>query len=251
MRQIRKGILFFFALMVIGMLMSGCTSGEDRSEEKKQSAQFAAIIYEDVLRDLTEQQPEGYPVILTEILKTVPDTSFTKVYVDIWEMNYSFDGVKFKEETGSHIPYRYDINDAGEIIKKWTPRDGSEYADSILEMTEHKKYLADQMLANSEETPDDRKVLTELKRVALERGLKEEEFSFALDQIPGLEKDVVHIREDIPDGFVCVISKKEYDALQKERTDSQETGGQWVCRECLLWDEKTGICVEYLLDYMQ
>lgn len=100
----------------------------------------------------------------------------------------------------------------------------------------------------------DQRISYELKRVALKSGLKEKDISFELEKIPGYEENAMYIRENVPEGSVCVINKKDYDELQKERKEISEptgSGKHWVYRECVLWNEKTGICTDYILDYSE
>lgn len=216
--------------------------------------EFEKIIYINNISEDNKEDENLHPVVVMDILETVKDKNFTKVYVRIVKENFSFDGVKFNKESGFSIPFRYDINKNGEIIKKMTPEDGSYYKKSILKMTENNRRLAKKMMDSPTEQDIYQKQMNELKRVALNAGLKESDISFELKKIPGYENDVVYIENDMPKGAVCVIKKKDYDELQNERKEivaADKSGKHWVYRECILWNEKTGISIQYILDYSE
>ena len=255
MKKYCKVIRLLLISLVLAAVFTGCGNEDTEnkeSEAEKPAVNYEEIIYEDALMEVEKQDSEGFPVVATELLKTVPDEGFTRVYIDVWLSTYSFDGVKFMEETASHIPYRYDIDEDGVIVKKWMPKDGDLYKDSILEMTDDDYVIAGKMIERANNRIDEQVIVDKLKESAMEAGKAEDEISFDLEHIPGLEQNALHLTEDIPKGFVCVINEKEYEDLQKERellgTDD-EVYGTYVYRECLLWNEKTGLCTDYLLDY--
>ena len=177
------------------------------------------ISQERILADLKEADEKDNPYKRDDyiaysltMVKEVEEGQKTSVFLWVWSQGYSFSQGIFKAESGYSMPMKlvYGTQD-GKLQEIIQPRDGSEYAPSVLEMAEGDKKLADSLMERLDSQKDYDQLMESLAQDAKSKGL--EGFSHKIDQIPGYEEDVVYIKtgpNHIP-GTVEIAKKADYD----------------------------------------
>ncbi|MBS4871916.1 MAG: hypothetical protein KHZ78_03595 [Peptoniphilus sp. oral taxon 375] len=209
------------------------------------------ISQERILADLKEADEKDNPYKRDDyiaysltMVKEVEEGQKTSVLLWVWSQGYSFSQGIFKAESGYSMPMKLVYGSQDEKLQEIIqPRDGSEYAPSVLEMAGGDKELADSLMERPDSQKDYDQLMESLAQDAKSKGL--EGFSHKIDQIPGYEEDVVYIKtgpNHIP-GTVEIAKKADYDQA-KARLGTEN----WTYCPSILYHEKTGLALESIID---
>lgn len=254
----RKLVILIFASLI---LFLGCnkTDTPKVTEEVKVESdeEFVKIIREDIISK--SKYGEGkennlIPAIIVDIVKLEKIDNKYNIFTNIIEMGYSFDNGIFANESGGLYPRKYELNENKEIENIIDAKDGAYFSNSILEMADNNKELAEKLMESQGSFNNKYdELMAELKKSAEAEGL--ENIVHKIEDIPGYEKSlgIKYIEDEKnPKGVISVIKTEDYEKLQEERKSivpSDQPGTHWVYAPCVLFHEETGICVEGILDY--
>lgn len=265
----KKLLVALFAFMI---LFSGCNKDnvtkvpEIESLDVESDENFVEIIRSDILSEMNldfikyetkDGKGEEYnliPAIVVDIVRLEVIDNTYNIYTNIIEKGYSFKNGIFESNTGALYPRKYELNEKLEVVNIVNARDGADFFDSILEMANNDKELAEKLSdsQNAYKVKYD-ELMHELKESAEEAGL--ENITHKIEEIPGYEKSLgmEYIQaENNPKGVISVINTEDYNELQERRktiVPSDKAGVHWVYAPCVLYHEDTGICVMGLIDY--
>ncbi len=250
----KKLIILIFASLILFLGCNKTDADKVKEEIEVQSdEEFVEIIREDIKYG-EEKENNLIPAIVVDIVKLEEIDNKYNIYTNIIEMGYSFDNGIFANESGAIYPRKYELNESKEIENIIDAEDGAYFSESILEMVDNDKELAEELLGSQGSFNNKYdELMAELKKSAEKEGL--ENIFHKIEEIPGYEKSlgVEYIEDDKnPKGVISVIKTEDYEKLQEERktiAPSDQPGTHWVYAPCVLFHEETGICVEGILDY--
>lgn len=250
----KKLIILIFASLILFLGCNKTDANKVKEEIEVQSdEEFLEIIREDIKYG-EEKENNLIPAIVVDIVKLEEIDNKYNIYTNIIEMGYSFDNGIFANESGAIYPRKYELNENKEIENIIDAEDGAYFSDSILEMADNDKELAEKLMESQGSFNNKYdELMAELKKSAEKEGL--ENIVHKIEEIPGYENSlgVEYIEDDKnPKGVISVIKTEDYEKLQEERktiVPSDKPGTHWVYAPCVLFHEETGICVEGILDY--
>lgn len=238
----------FPILAILSLLVLVACQPQASPEEAEKKSE---ISQERILADLKEADEKDNPykrgdyiAYSLTMVKEVEEGQKTSVLLWVWSQGYSFSQGIFKAESGYSMPMKlvYGAQD-GKLQEIIQPRDGSEYAPSVLEMAGGDKKLADSLMERPDSQKDYDQLMESLAQDAKAKGL--EGFSHKIDQIPGYEEDVVYIKTG-PNhilGTVEIAKKADYEQA-KARLGTEN----WTYCPSVLYHEKTGLALESIID---
>lgn len=240
-------------LIVLSLLILGACQAQPGQGARPKEKERMDISQDKILADLkaadakdNPYKKEDYTAYSLEVVKKMDQDQKTSIFLWVWCQDYSFSQGIFKAESGYSMPMKlvYGAQD-GKLQEIIQPRDGSEYAPSILEMTGGDKKLVEKLMEsfNLNLGEDYNRLMENLAQDAKAKGL--ENFSHKLDQVPGYEKDVIYIKDSpghIP-GTVDIVKKDDYDQA-KARVGKEN----WTYCPSICYHEKTGLALESILD---
>lgn len=254
----KKLIILIFASLI---LFLGCNKTDANKVKEEIEVQSDEEFVEMIRKDIISKSKYGegkennlIPAIVVDFVKLEEIDNKYNIYTNIIEMGYSFDNGIFANESGGLYPRKYELNESKEIENIIDAEDGAYFSDSILEMADNDKELAEKLMGSQDSFNNKYdELMAELKKSAEKEGL--ENMVHKIEEIPGYEKSlgVEYIEDDKnPKGVISVIKTEDYEKLQEERktiVPSDQPGTHWVYAPCVLFHEETGICVEGILDY--
>lgn len=241
----------FPILAILSLLALVACKPQAGPKEAGEKPQKPEISQEKILADLKEADEKNNPykrgdyiAYSVTMVKELEEDQKTSVLLWVWSQGYSFSQGIFKAESGYSMPMKlvYGSQD-GKLQEIIQPRDGSEYAPSVLEMAGGDKKLADSLMERPDSQESYDQLMESLAQDAKAKGL--EGFNHKIDQIPGYEKDVIYIKtgpNHIP-GTVQIAKKADYDQA-KARLGTEN----WTYCPSVCYHEKTGLALESIID---
>ena len=239
-------LLIVLSLVVLGACQAQPGQGAHPKEKEKVDISQDKILADLKAADAKDNpyKKEDYTAYSVKVVKKMDQDQKIYIFLWVWCQDYSFSQGIFKAESGYFMPMKlvYGAKD-GKLQEIIQPRDGSEYAPSILEMAGGDKKLAEKLMESFNLGEDYNRLMENLAQDAKAKGL--ENFSHKLDQVPGYEEDVIYIKDGprhIP-GTVDIVKKDDYDQA-KARVGKEN----WTYCPSICYHEKTGLALESIFD---
>lgn len=223
-------------------------TGEDRQDQAIRS-----VISKQILEEMTynHQSYDLIPALYLDLIQVDKEEEETQVYLHGYCLFYSYENGIFSNDSGSTLTRRYDLDGGLQIKKIWQAEEGDRHYPTMLEMAKGDQALTEKLMFGRDYRKNYRQLMEILKENAQAMGY--DPVSFALNEIPGYQDDVTYIKDPVEaEGVISVIKNQDYQDLQADRDNivaRDQAGIHWVYRQCILYHEASGVCVQGLLDY--